>query len=518
MGGGDRALALPGRDEAESEIVRSLVSSLDRFCARNVRAMDIDRDKSIPREVLDGLAEIGAFGVSIPEEWGGFGLSLNGVCSTVSALARYDRSVATTAGLHLGLGTRGLVAFGSDLLRERYLPRLASGRSLAAFATTESGAGSDLTAIRTVARPKGDGLEVHGSKVFVTNGGLAEIFTITASTPGLGGARRGHSMLLLEQGDDGIEVAGEEHKLGLRGSSTTSLHLDDLQLPMERIIGAPGQGMIQLAHVLAWGRTAMAAGCVGAGRAGLSLVLEQVSTREQFGKPIGSFEVVRGQVADIFALHFAMEALVRRTAAAEDDRPLLAARSTAAKVFCSEGAGEIADMAIQLHGGSGYIEETGVALLLRDGRITRIFEGPNDVLLAHAGLGAFTAPSIRQPLGAVAGANDAGPVAGAPDAGPVADEMATGATALREALKNEHGIRGARLQREMHRLGRLFVLQEACDAAVLRARAEGSGEARDLAAHFVDFARDRAAMLRREQAPRERIESISDRLYERGSA
>ncbi len=511
MAAGDgRGLALPGRDEAESEIVRTLVASLDRFCADHVRALEIDRAGRVPPEVLSGLAEIGVFGASIPEAWGGYGLSLNGVCSAVAALARHDRSVATTAGLHLGLGTRGLVAFGPDLLRERYLPELASGRSLAAFATTESGAGSDLTAIRTVARAKGDALHVRGSKIFVTNGGLANVFTITASTPGLGGARRGHSLMVLERGDEGLEVAPEEHKLGLRGSSTTSLHLDDLQLPLERIIGKPGQGMTHLAHVLAWGRTAMAAGCVGAGRAGLSLVLEQVSTREQFGKPIGSFEVVRGQVADIFSLHYAMEALVRRTSAAEDDRPLLAARSTAAKVFCSEGAGEIADMALQLHGGSGYIEETGVALLLRDGRITRIFEGPNDVLLAHAGLGVFTTPSTRTPLGTES-------VAGAFDAGADADELASETAALRDSLLSGHGIRAARLQREMHRLGRLFVLTEAADASVLRARAEDSEESRELAGHFVDMARARAGQLFGEQAPRQRIEAISDRLYERGS-
>lgn len=433
-------------------LVRDFAASLERFARAHLDPSAIDEQGRIPTEVVRGLGELGAFGVSIPQAYGGAGLGLAEVSEVVATLAKRDRSVAATLGLHLGLGTRGLVAFGSEELKARYLPSIASGQALTAFATTEAGAGSDLGAIRTQAHRDGEGLIVNGEKIYVTNGGIANLITITATSSDLGGGRRGHSLILLESTDPGLEIGPEEHKLGLRGSSTTGLRFNEIRIPLDRVIGRPGEGSTHLEHVLAWGRTAMAAGCVGAGREGLERVVEHVTTRVQFGRPIGELPVVRNQVATLAAVLFATEALVAEAAETDDDHRL-SRLSMATKIFASEANGEIADEAVQLFGGSGFIEDTGVPLLLRDARITRVFEGANDVLATRLGVMEVTHPSHR-------------PASGERRADALAEDIER---ALVEA-KKRLGIHILRHSAELHRFGRLAVLREATDAAVRRAR------------------------------------------------
>lgn len=442
-------------DTFETTAVEALLCTVDRFCTRHVSARAIDADAQVDRRVLDGLAELGLFGLSIPESHGGFGLSLGSVGEVVAGLARHDRAVATSVGLHLGLGTRGLVAFGTGALRDAWLPALAAGAKIAAFATTEAGAGSDLGAIRTRGVEEGGRLCLDGEKIFVTNGGFADVFTITASTPGFGGRRKGHSLVLLAR-EDGLVTGPEENKLGLRGSSTTTLNLDGVRVGMERIIGAPGDGMGHLAHVLAWGRTVMAAGCRGTARAALDLTDEHVATRRQFGRVLASMDVVRAQLAALHAQEYAMTALVRH-ASAQSDPMRLAVLSGSAKVFATEATWAIVDGALQLHGGPGYIEETGVALLLRDSRITRIFEGANDVLRVHRGLVEATEglsrAHVQAPEGHLALAARA-------------DALHAGVTGWRGELAELHGARLLARPALLHALGEAAILRDATDAAV----------------------------------------------------
>jgi alkylation response protein AidB-like acyl-CoA dehydrogenase len=481
-------------------MVDAIIDSIDRYGSDHLDAERIDAEGEVPRTVLEDLAELGLFGVSIPEEWGGAGFSQQAVCSVVAALARHDRSTATSVGLHLGLGTRGLVAFGSDALRERYLPDLAAGDKIAAFAATEAGAGSDLKRIATRAVEVDGRLRVNGSKIYVTNGALAGVYTILAASPGLGGARRGHSLVLLDRADGGLEVGAEEHKLGLRGSSTTTVNLDDLDLPLDRVIGEPGKGMAHAAHVLAWGRTAMASGCIGTSQAAIDATVAHVQTRRQFGKPIGELEVVRDQIADMATLHWVMGAIVRWTNLADGDDLIF--RSTAAKVLGSESNWEICDTAVQLHGGSGFIEETGMPLLLRDSRITRIFEGANDVLLTH--MGSLEALAPRTP-----------PV-WMDEVEPALAERANAfrakVAAVREELVKRHGVRLVRRARELHRLGQLVMLREAIDATVGRSTAAGTPTALALAARWLDMAASRASATEVEIDPAP-AEAITTALY-----
>ncbi|MFZ5477474.1 MAG: acyl-CoA dehydrogenase family protein [Myxococcota bacterium] len=456
--------------EPAGDAVEALCASLERYARTRIHARTVDAQKRIDRAVLADLAELGMFGLSIPEAYGGFGFSMEAICDAVATLARFDRSIATTVGLHLGLGTRGLVAFGSEAMKERWLPAIAAGARIAAFATTEPDAGSDLAAIRTRAVATGDRLRVDGTKIFVTNGGFADVFTITAATPGLGGARRGHGLLVLERGDANLSVGAEEDKLGLRGSSTTTLALDGVEVPIDRLVGNPGEGMAQLAHVLAWGRTVMAAGCCGSAASALEKARAHTAERRQFGKTLDQLEVVRLQLAGMRAVHLAMDALVR--AAARADEVALAGKSGAAKVFCSEGAWEIADMGVQLFGGSGFIEETGMPLLLRDARITRIFEGANDVLRVHLGLMEAAGTLRTGPTDTLA-----------------AEALAADVAAVRAELLSTFGIRLAAKQRALHRLGSLVVLREASDAVARFYPGEGA------AAMWHAMARQRAAAL-----------------------
>ena len=305
----ERAIADEG-DEDES--VTLLLAEVRRFLARDVRPDAIERAGVIPRAVRDGAARLGLFGLTIPTEYGGAGLSLASTCRVVEEIARVDRSVAIMIGLHAGLGTRGLVELGGSALRERWLPRLASGECIASFAATEAGAGSDLTAIRTTGEAIGDELRVTGTKSYVTNGGFASLFTLLVRTPGLGG-ERAHSLVCIPRDTPGIEIGAEEDKLGIRGSSTVEVRFD-VRVPLANVLGAPGAGMAQAHALLGWGRTIMSAGCVGTARAALDAARSYVLERRQFGRPIGTFDATRAHVAWMAARIHTMHGLVGRAA------------------------------------------------------------------------------------------------------------------------------------------------------------------------------------------------------------
>lgn len=483
-------------DPEQADVVEALCDSLDRL-GHGLDARAIDREHRVPLATLGELAELGMMGLSLPVEHGGFGFGLWATGSAVARLARYDRSVATTVGLHLGLGSRGLVRFADPALQAATLPTMATGETLAAFAATEPDAGSDLGGIRTKATLEPDGtLRLDGSKVYVTNGGLADLFTIVASSPGLGGARRGQTLFLLRKDDPGVQVGAEEEKLGLRGSSTTTVNLDEVRVGPERIIGQPGQGREHLAHILAWGRTAMAAGCCGTGHAAIDAAMRHCAVRTQFGRPLQALPVVADQLEQAHALLFAMEALVRHAGCEEE---ALEARSLAAKIHASEGSWELADLAVQLHGGAGFVEETGVALLLRDARITRIFEGANDVLRIHLGLllaggGAPRQPLFEQlaPLASLASFD--GPL-GLVELAHEADGQAAAVENAALALRTTLGARLGGAHLLLHGLGSLGVLRHANDAAVLRAAHAGTSEAEALAARWLTMSRLRALPL-----------------------
>jgi alkylation response protein AidB-like acyl-CoA dehydrogenase len=369
---------------SDAEAVDLLLPEVRRFLAREVHSEAIDSDGAIPPAVRSGAADLGLFGLTIPETYGGAGLALGAASRVVTEIARVDRSTAIMIGLHVGLGTRGVVTHGSEALRSAWLPRLASGECIASFCATEASSGSDLTSLATVGTAVADGLRVDGEKSYVTNGGFAGLFTALIRTPGIGGARA-CSVVCIPRDTPGVQIGREENKLGIRGSSTVTVTFDGVVVPWSHVLGEPGRGTDLTNGLLAWGRTLMSAGCVGTARAALDASLAHVTTRRQFGRSIGELGATRAHMAWMAARVHAMESIVRAVASEEARGLPIETSSAIAKVFTSEAAFAVSDRAIQLHGALGFLEPTGVARLLRDCRVTRIFEGANDVLLVRIG-------------------------------------------------------------------------------------------------------------------------------------
>lgn len=479
------------RETAEQEVVELLLPQLARFLAREVRSDAIDADASIPARVRAGAGELGLFGLTIPQSHGGYGLSLGATCRIVSEIARVDRSVAIMIGLHAGLGTRGLVEHGQADLARRWLPRLASGECIASFAATEASAGSDLASVRTTGEVVREGLRVQGEKSYVTNGGYAGLFTVLARTPGFGG-ERAHAVVCIPADAPGVHVGREEHKLGIRGTSTVTVRFDDVVVPMSHVLGTPGQGMDLTHGLLGWGRTLMSAGCVGTARAALDAAVGHAKTRRQFGRPIGEFGATRAHLAWMAARVHAMQALVESVAERHARGESIESESAVAKVFCSDSAFEVCDRSLQLHGALGFIESTGVARMLRDCRITRIFEGANDVLLVRIGASRLASRSH--------GGLDVTPLDARLDAA-VAD------------VRKRFGVSAVRRQVVLQRLARAEIA-----ACVARAVAAHEGD-RVLSEHAIETAVREGVRCLEDLANADRDEDsaakLADRLYAR---
>lgn len=453
-----------------------LLDEVRRFAAREVAPLALDRSGSIPPHVLEGLRTLGLFGLTLPAQYGGAALGLPEACAVVSALAEVDRSVAVTLGLHLGLGTRGLVEYGGAPLKQRYLPALASGARIAAFCATEPGAGSDLSLLATRLSPQPNGFSLSGQKAFVTNGALSGVLTVVAQERTETGAARTR-LAVVDPAQRGVSIGAEEKKLGLKASSTTPIFFDEVAVPADAVLGEPDAGATQLAQVLCWGRLLMSAGCVGAARTAVGRAAAHVAERRQFKRPLAAQEVVQQRLGSMSARLFAMRALVAEAARSNSSEALIAL-STSAKLFCSESAFSLCDSALQLFGGAGYLEDTGLALLLRDTRVTRIFEGANDVLWTHRGAIFATAA----------------PEWGA-KAAPGSAQKA--ALALREVLVTEHGLRLLGKKEALHRLG---VAAMWADVAAATWRAAQTKETRALAASMEAQALDGIALALRPEA------------------
>jgi alkylation response protein AidB-like acyl-CoA dehydrogenase len=477
----------------EGEVAQALLAEVRRF-GRSIDSRAADREARLPNGVLDRAASLGLFGLTIPPELGGLGLSLGMASRAVAALATFDRSVAITVGLHAGLGTRGLVAYGVPSLQDEHLPDMASGACIGAFAATEAGAGSDLTAIRTVLRETPAGLVLEGEKSYVTNGGFAGLFTVLASSPSLG-AVRGHTLVCVPAGVPGVAIGREEEKLGIRASSTVTVRFDQVRVPRDHVLGEPGRGMEHASAILAWGRTIMAAGCVGTARAALCATIQHVTSRRQSRRTLGSFGATREHVVSMAARLHAMDALVQYAAAC--DAGSLDGAALVAKVFCSEEAFWICDRALQLHGALGFLEPIGIARMLRDCRVTRIFEGANDVLLIRLGTARLAS---RQPF--------------ARDVAPACRTVASRLDAVADLLRARYGVTAVRRQTMLQLLAQAEV-----DVVAAHATCTSMETSADpgLASFAVDECLARAQRhldgLAFAEAREERVTVLSDALY-----
>ena len=355
------------------------------------------KDFNYTLELMQDLAGLGLLGVEVPESYGG--LALGKITGTVVAenIARQG-SLACTFLAHTGIATYPILLFGTEEQKQKYLPKLVSAEWMGAYALTEAGAGSDAAAIKTKAVPIEDGkyFVLNGEKIFITNGGFADIFIVFAK---INGDDNLHSAFIVEKSFGGIEIGKEEHKMGIVGSSTVPVKLNDVRVPKENMLGQPGSGLKVALNVLNLGRFKLAAASLGGARACLESALAYARQRKQFGKYLVEFPVIRGKLAMMVAHIYAMESVVYRTAGlledalkevdANDQKAMLKAigefaiECSAIKVFCSDVLDMIvADETVQIHGGYGYIIEdkaTCAARYLLNARINRLFEGTNEV-------------------------------------------------------------------------------------------------------------------------------------------
>ena len=389
-------------DGEAAETVRLFLASIRRFGQEQIDSRRIDEDAHIPPHVFAGLRELGLFGLGIPEAYGGGGLDERSVCRVMEELAAVDDSVALTIGAHQGVGARGLILHGTEEQRRRYLPRLASGEWIAAFALTEPEAGSDAAAIHTRATPTRDGQAylLSGRKQWITNGGIAELVTVFAKTPVTRGGRSRDriSAFLVERGM-GLQSGREEDKLGIRGSSLTALYFDGVRVPRANLLGEEGNGFKIAMDILNYGRLSLAAGCIGLARRIFGLAVDHARNRRQFGRPIGEFGMVRSKFAQMAIDLYAAESIVRLTAGVVDGGVRdFGIEAACCKVFASEMLWRLANEALQVCAGAGYMRAYPYERFLRDARVNLIFNGTNEILRLFISLAGMAAPGERLAL------------------------------------------------------------------------------------------------------------------------
>ncbi|MFD3660567.1 acyl-CoA dehydrogenase family protein [Streptomyces sp. NPDC058659] len=361
----------------EQEAVRRLAED---FVAREVapHAVAWDRAEEVDRAIVRKLGAVGFLGLTIPEEYGGSGGDHLAYCLVTEELGRGDSSVRGIVSVSLGLVAKTLAAWGTEEQKRAWLPRLAAGEALGCFGLTEPGTGSDAGNLTTRAVRDGDDYVVNGTKMFITNGTWADVvllFARTGDTPG----HKGVSAFLVPADTPGLTRRAIHGKLGLRGQATAELVLEDVRVPAAAMLGPEGKGFTVAMSALAKGRMSVAAGCVGIAQAALDAAVRYAGEREQFGKPIASYQLVQELITDIAVDVDAARLLTWRVADLIDRGQDFATAASKAKLYASEAAVRAANNALQVFGGYGYIDEYPVGKLLRDARVMTLYEGTSQI-------------------------------------------------------------------------------------------------------------------------------------------
>jgi len=342
-------------------------------------AAELDRDHRIPFEVMRKLGKIGLLGVCFPQEYGGMGAGEMGYAILMEELGRVCASTTANVGAHIGIGAMAIHLDGTEEQKRRYLIPLARGEKVAAFGLTESGAGSDAAAVRTRAVREGDSWILDGGKVFITNGGYADVVTVMAVTDPALGARGGITAFIVESEWEGFSVAREEDKMGIRGTSTAELVFEELRVPHENVLGKVGEGFIPFMKSLDMGRLTLGAACVGGAQMVLDTAVRWAKTRRQFGAELAHKQSVQWMIANVATEIEALRSLVYRVAWLVDTGQPFTQLAAMCKLYGSEVMSRSIDVALQIHGGLGFTRDFPIERGFRDARINEIFEGTSEV-------------------------------------------------------------------------------------------------------------------------------------------
>lgn len=366
----------------DSESFSILLDTIERFVRERLipREAEVAETDAIPDDILQEMRGMGLFGLTIPEEYGGLGLTMEEEVLASMALCRASPVFRSIAGTNNGIGSQGIVIDGTAEQKKHYLPRLASGELIGSFALTEPGAGSDAGSLTTSARRDGDHYVLNGTKRYITNAPQAGVFTVMARTDPKSRDAAGVSAFIVERGAPGLSVGKPDRKMGQRGAHTADVVFDSVRVPAANLIGGKeGVGFKTAMKVLDKARLNIAAVSVGAAQRLLDEALDYALERKQFGQPIAEFQLVQAMLADSQAELYAARSMTLDAARKRDSGQSVTLEAACCKLFASEMAGRVADRAVQIHGGAGYMQEYAVERLYRDVRLFRLFEGTSQI-------------------------------------------------------------------------------------------------------------------------------------------
>lgn len=367
--------------EQKHEMARTLFRE---FAEKEVKplAQEIDEEERFPKETVEKMAKYGFLGIPVPKEYGGQGCDILTYALCVEELAKVCGTTAVIVSSHTSLCMDPILTYGTDEQKQKYLPDLASGRKLGAFGLTEPGAGTDAQGQQTKAVLDGDQWVLNGSKCFITNGKEADVYIVIAVTGTVekhGRQMKEISAFIVEKGTPGFSFGTKEKKMGIRGSATYELIFTDCRIPKENLLGAKGSGFRIAMHTLDGGRIGIASQALGIAEGALERTVAYVKERKQFGKSISQFQNTQFQLADMAARVEAAKLLVYKAAKAKNTKKIYSVEAAMAKLYASETAMEVTTKAVQLHGGYGYIREYEIERMMRDAKITEIYEGTSEV-------------------------------------------------------------------------------------------------------------------------------------------
>jgi acyl-CoA dehydrogenase len=369
----------------EQDVLVQLLDTVERFVDERLAPLEaqVAEQDRIPEPIVAEMRELGLFGLSIPEEYGGLGLSMAEEVQVAFRLGKTSPAFRSLIGTNNGIGSQGIVIDGTPAQKARYLPRLASGEIIGAFCLTEPDVGSDAGALKTSARREDNETYIlNGTKRYITNAPHAGLFTVFARTDPASTDAGGVSAFLVEAGTPGVTVGKPDRKMGQQGAHTADVIFENARVPLDAIIGGPereGQGFKTAMKVLDRGRLHIAAICVGAAERLITDSLSYAMDRRQFGQPIAEFQLIQAMLADSRTDAYAARCMVEETARRRDAGQNVSTEAACCKLFASEMVGRVADRAVQIHGGAGYIADYAVERFYRDVRLFRIYEGTSQI-------------------------------------------------------------------------------------------------------------------------------------------
>lgn len=366
----------------DPESFEALRQGVNRFVRERLVPIEqeVDANDHMPDEIIQEMKEMGLFGLSIPEQYGGLELTMEEEVSIIFEIGQAAPAFRATFGPNVGIGSQGLMMDGRQEQKDKYLPKLATGEIIASFALTEPESGSDARSMKTTAVRDGDHYVLNGTKRFITNAPTAGLITVYAKSGTTPKGEPEISAFLVEAGTKGLSIGKPEKKMGNKGSQSSDVILEDCRIPADCLLGdKEGMGFRTAMKVLDRGRLHIASMCVGVSERLIDLMLEFSTERVQFGQPIANFQLIQAMIADSKAEAYAARNMVVDAARRRDNGENISTEAACCKLFASEAVGRIADRAVQIHGGSGYIQEYAVERLYRDVRLLRIYEGTTQI-------------------------------------------------------------------------------------------------------------------------------------------